>query len=337
MPMDHAAAPNAPAQSTSRSLARVLVPLDGSDAAAQALPLAAAIAAGTAGGAGAEIVLLAVTPPAANVRNILGQEIAPAARVQEGYAQVATARLEAAAAALPPGLATRTVVATGDPTAEILRVAAAEGAGLIALSASGGGAWGPSAFGRVTDRVVRAAPSPVLVVPPRPVPGARITGILVPIDGSAASFAALPVAAALAGSLGVGVRVVQAVSYRPETESPPPSPPAGGIAHPDTIEREFRGATRAAAEAAVAEALARLQSLGVAARGDILTGNPVAAVISDAGRTDLVVLTGRGEGHGQGDEAGSATPPAPVSWTIGGVADKLLRAGTTPLVLVPGR
>src|SRR5215211_6808250 len=112
----------------SLSLARVLMPLDGSEAAAQVLPYAAAIATSGSGGA---IVFLEVTPPADNVRNILGQEIAPPNQVQEGYAKVATGRLEAAAAALPSGVEHKTVVATGDPTAEILRVAGEERVDLI--------------------------------------------------------------------------------------------------------------------------------------------------------------------------------------------------------------
>src|SRR5215216_3932184 len=86
------------ASGRSLSLARVLVPLDGSEAAAQVLPYAAEIAKSGSGGA---IVLLEVTPPADNVRNILGREIAPATQVQEGYTKAATGRLEAAAAPLP--------------------------------------------------------------------------------------------------------------------------------------------------------------------------------------------------------------------------------------------
>ncbi len=317
-------------------LARVLVPLDGSQAATQVLPYAAAIAGDSSGGT---VVLLEVTPPASNVRNILGREIAPAAQVQEGYTKVATERLEAAAAALPAGVAHKTLVATGDPAAEILRVASEERIDLIAMTNSGAGAWGPFAFGRVVDRVVRADARPVLVVPPRPESGGRAsssspdrspaTGILVPIDGSDAAFAALPVAAALAKALGVEIRVVQAVSSGPAATELPP-----GIAHPDVIEREFRGASRAVAEAAVADAVSRLQRLGVTARGDVLTGNPVSTVISEARRTDLVVLTSRGQGQQSGGATASAGPSR-VSWTLGGVADKLLRSGTSPVVLVP--
>ncbi|MFP5373212.1 MAG: universal stress protein, partial [Actinomycetes bacterium] len=256
------------------------------------------------------------------VRNVLGQEIAPAARVQEGYTEVASERLEAAAASVPGGTATKTIVATGDPATEILRVAGEERADLIAMTASGAGAWGPFAFGRVVDRVARANARPVLVVPPSArSEGARVAGILVPVDGSEAAFAALPVAATLANAFGVEVRVVQAVSADREAAGP------AEIAHPDVIEREFRGASRSVAESAVAEAVARLQRMGVSARGDVLTGNPVATVISEAARTDLVVLTSRG----QGQHAGAAS----VSWTIGGVADKLLRSGTLPMVLVP--
>ena len=320
----------------------VLAPLDGSQAATQVLPYAAAIA---GGGSGGTVVLLEVTPPASNVRNILGREIAPAAQVQEGYTKVATTRLESAAQTLPAGVAHKTLVATGDPAAEILRVAGEEQVDLIALTTSGAGAWGPFAFGRVVDRVARADSRPVLVVPPRPErPQGRegwsslppsdsgrslVTGILVPIDGSEAAFAALPVAAALADALGVEIRVVQAVSNGPAAADLPP-----GIAHPDVIEREFRGASRAVAEAAVADAVARLQRLGVTARGDVLTGNPVATVISEAGRTDLVVLTSRGQGT-QSGAAPAASGTSRVTWTLGGVADKLLRSGASPLVLVP--
>jgi nucleotide-binding universal stress UspA family protein len=326
----------------SLSLARVLVPLDGSEAAAQVLPYAAEIAKSGSGGA---IVLLEVTPPADNVRNILGREIAPATQVQEGYTKVATGQLEAAAAALPAGVEHKTVVATGDPAAEILRVAGEERVDLIAMTTSGAGAWGPFAFGQVVDRVVRADSRPVLVVPPRPQSGGgwssppspeteRVTlaRILVPIDGSEAAFAALSVAAVLADAFGVEIRVVQAVSYDREAAIP------SEIAHPDVIEREFRGASRSVAEAAVADAVARLQRLGVSARGDVLTGNPVVTVISEAGRDDLVVLTSRGQGKHLGDATTNADPAAAtpgVSWTLGGVADKLLRSGTSPVVLVP--
>ncbi len=311
------------------SLARILVPLDGSEEASQVLPYAAEIAKSGAGGA---IVLLEVTPPANNVRNILGQEIAPATQVQAGYTKVAKVRLEVAAESLPPGLEHTMLVETGDPAAVILRVAGEERVDLIAMTTSGAGAWGPFAFGRVVDRVARANARPVLVVPPRPRSGHRsslaadassVTGILVPIDGSETAFEALPVAAALAGAFGVDIRVVQAVSDDRAWAGPVE------IAHPDVIEREFRGASRAVATAAVAEAVARLQRLGVTARWDVLTGNPVAAVISEAGRDELIVLASRGQGKRLGD----ATPG--VAWTLGGVADKLLRAGTTPLTLVP--
>ena len=287
------------------------------------------------------IVLLEVTPHASNVRNILGKEIAPSAQVQEGYTKVATSRLEAAAKSLPAGVDHKTLVATGDPATEILRVAGEERVDLIAMTTSGAGAWGPSpsagssigwpgpipARSSSSHRVRRAGGGRL------PHPGADrafVTGIVVPIDGSEAAFAALPVAAALATALGVEIRVVQAVSSDREAGIP------AEIAHPDVIEREFRGASRAVAEAAVADAVARLQRLGVTARGEVLTGNPVATVISEAGRGDLVVLTSRG--HGKRTRRRPMPSPGAarrVSWTLGGVADKLLRSGTSPVVLVP--
>jgi nucleotide-binding universal stress UspA family protein len=144
------------------TLTPILVPLDGSETAEAVLPYVRAI-----GGADAEVVLLEVTPPASNVRNVFGMAIASAEQVQQGYEQVAREHLDRAVARLGGQARIRQAVAAGDPAEQILRVADEQGVGLIAMTSRGSGAWGPSALENVVEHVVRAARQPVLVVHPR--------------------------------------------------------------------------------------------------------------------------------------------------------------------------
>lgn len=142
------------------TISRILVPVDGSEPAERALRFATALASPDA-----EIFLIAVVPRASNVRNVLGQEIAPPEQVQDGYARVAEDHLERAAAQLADNRRVQRLVAIGDPADEILRAAEEHHVDAIVMTRTGQGAWGPSAPERVVDRVVRAARWPVVVVP----------------------------------------------------------------------------------------------------------------------------------------------------------------------------
>jgi nucleotide-binding universal stress UspA family protein len=297
--------PNTPA-----TLTPILVPLDGSENAEAALPYVRAI-----GGPQVEAILLEVTPQASNVRNVFGKAIASAEQVQQGYEQVAQKHLDHAAAQLGDAARVRRQVAVGDRAEQILRVAAEQNVGLIAMTSRGRGAWGPWTLGSIVDRVVRAARQPVLVVHPRGSTAhagdGAITGLLVPVDGSDQARQALPVAAALARTLAAPVRVIQAISAEAVT-----------LPGETTYDQESYAAQRTGAQRGVQSAVEELRAAGIAAAAEILTGDPVAAVISAADPGDLIVVTSHGQtGAGR--------------WVLGGVADKLVRAGTTPAVLVP--
>ncbi len=62
------------------------------------------------------------------------------------------------------GVKTRTQVGHGDAGSEIVRIAAAEGAGLIVLATHGATGWRHVVFGSVAEKVVRLAHCPVLTV-----------------------------------------------------------------------------------------------------------------------------------------------------------------------------
>jgi nucleotide-binding universal stress UspA family protein len=78
----------------------------------------------------------------------------------------------------------------------------------------------------------------------------------------------------------------------------------------------------AEAKATVADAIAHLKDEGIAASGAVLNGSPFFA-ISDATKPgDLIVLTSHGRGGVR-------------RWLLGSVAEKLVREGPVPVLLVP--
>jgi nucleotide-binding universal stress UspA family protein len=164
----------------------VLVPLDGSDIAAQILAPALALARLTH----ARITLLRVVD-----RTLLtfGYPPVPHGVVLESPAAandeaIAHAALEAIAASLrAEGLHVDTsVVAHPRPAEAILQSAEALDADLIALSTRGRGGVSRVLLGSVADKVLRAAPVPVLVQRPGPVtPGqASATAAIEVVAGS---------------------------------------------------------------------------------------------------------------------------------------------------------
>jgi nucleotide-binding universal stress UspA family protein len=134
---------------------RLLVPLDGSDLAEQALPLATDLARR----AGADLCLLAsiswaFTTHAVQLISLEG----PAQQVTAAYLQRVSRRL--AASGMPVASTIRL-----EPAADaILAGAAAQRADLIVMSTHGRGGLGRWLVGSVADRVLRGATVPVLLV-----------------------------------------------------------------------------------------------------------------------------------------------------------------------------
>jgi nucleotide-binding universal stress UspA family protein len=118
----------------------------------------------------------------------------------------------------------------GLPSEEILRVAAENGADLIALGAYGRGGLHGLLMGSTAEKVLRRAPCPVLLL--RLPDGGDLLGdleqietVLHPTDFSARSAAALDLAASIARDRGARLFVVHVVP-----DDSPPSGPAEGLA-----------------------------------------------------------------------------------------------------------
>lgn len=298
---------------------KLLVPLDGSPASRQALPYALAV-----GGDGAVITLLQVIPDAEPLRKPFGQIAMTAEEVRAMLTDLAAKVLDQAIAESGVDAGRfETVVRFGDVTDTILTVADEVGADAVVMATAGRGAIGRLALGSVTDRVVRHSERPVLVVREAEEGAAdvhpAIARLVVPLDGSERSRAALPVAAGLAGRLGVAIALISVVEQHAAMVG---AASAGGFAFSTetygTLEDELEVAGReglARGEAALAGSGARVST-------ELAHGSAAGAIMDFVGPSDLIVMTSRGQG-------------GVARWLLGSVADKLLRHAPAPVLLVP--
>jgi nucleotide-binding universal stress UspA family protein len=245
----------------------ILVPLDGSNLAEQALPYAEKLVE-----PGCQLVLLEVGE--------VGDDEFSALERHAG----SDVRLESA---------------VGDPAEQILQVARDLGVGMIVMTTRGSGAVGRWAFGSVADVVTRTSPVPVFVVRSRdgvseiaPV----IQRVVVLLDGSPLAEEALPTATTLAQRLHVPVRLVTAIDLTKIL----PVEILPTVAFDAALYEETIAQLEADATALLTQTAAQLQHEGVA--------------------TTWAILHGRGGAK---------------RWLLGSVAEKLIREGPVPVVLVP--
>ena len=138
---------------------RILVPLDGSKLAEQALPHAASHAAQF----GAEITLLMVLGPLLPETGLAGRKVVRSA--EAASARLAQSYLDNVASGLrEQGLPIETQTVEGKPYVEIIRFAEEKESDLIVMSTRGHSGLSRWLLGSVTDRVVRGATVPLLLV-----------------------------------------------------------------------------------------------------------------------------------------------------------------------------
>jgi nucleotide-binding universal stress UspA family protein len=195
-----------------------------------------------------------------------------------------------------------TKVLRGRPAAELVRLAAEEAYDLLALCSRGKKGLKRMVLGSVAEEVLRHTSVPVLVVHPREegAPDVAIRKIAVPLDGSHRSAAVLPPLTEFARALGAKVEFVSVVSpTKRETL------PVETVAH--NIFQEQR----------------MLQEKGLSVELSILYGDPAQEILAFArGRqADLVAIATHGRSGLKRTFYGS-------------VAEKILRNGTLPLLVV---
>jgi nucleotide-binding universal stress UspA family protein len=145
------------------SIKRILLPLDGSSVAEQAIPYVEVLAQVL----GAELVLFQAFEPVRPVAIEGGVAMSPAMIKEEEEAKrgSALAYLDSVGKAFrEKGLSTSSVVALGSPADKIIDYADANAIDLIAMSTHGRSGIGRWVFGSVTDKVLHAGDKPVLAV-----------------------------------------------------------------------------------------------------------------------------------------------------------------------------
>jgi nucleotide-binding universal stress UspA family protein len=161
-----------------KEITEIVVPLDGSDLASRALPVAERLARTI----GAEIVRLTVVPP---------DEFDPDAPDGDGTL------------ILPGHDAAETIVGHVGPAPHRL----------VCMSTHGRGRIAAGLIGSVAESVLRHVARPVVLVGPETVTnGDALTRLVACVDGSAHSEEILPVAARWAGDLGLRLDLVQVLS-----------------------------------------------------------------------------------------------------------------------------
>jgi nucleotide-binding universal stress UspA family protein len=295
----------------------LLVPLDGTPVAAQALPYVPIIAA-----PGARITLVGVATPPLDMPGTRAQEADIVAQMERTRAFL-WQDLEARAEPLRAhGLHVVTTVRTGDVTAEILTCASEAAADLLVLATHGTSDLARWMLGSSARRLLHATTLPMLVIHA----SAGLTSadpefgsVLVPLDGSSLAETPLPVAAELAAQIAVPLRIVRIVPDQALLhQTYAPSDAAAVHRRRVTLEQAY-----AAAEQYVASRVDRFRNRGCDASGTVHVGDPARAlsVVLAEEPSALVIMATHGAGGGDW-------------WTFGSVAEKLAATVPNPMLIV---
>jgi nucleotide-binding universal stress UspA family protein len=277
----------------------ILVPLDGSELAETVLPHAIALARAT--GSMLTVVLVVAARPAepliwpGNSSGAHGTPYGEEAVTTHAYLEQVAARLQAA------GVAVRTEVLEGDPATRILaRAGWYPSTELIAMATHGRSGLDRWIVGSVAEKVLHAAPIPLLLVrgamPNEVHAPVTYRTILVALDGSRFAEQALDEAKRIAAATGAAIVLMSAI------EAPPPElmdlsdtgcAEAGIIPIWTLADRqaEVERITRYLAEMDV-----RLRSDGLQVRRELAYGKPADAILTVAHeqQADLLVLATHG-------------------------------------------
>ena len=292
---------------------RILVPLDGSEIAQIALPYAEKLVKTL----GSQLILIYVNESDEDryhhMHQFYLQQMAEAVKRDaerfEDRQGVGTIKVES-------------VMMAGDPAEEIVEYAHKQDVGLIIMSTHGRSGIKRWAMGSVADKVLRAAKQPIALIRAKVARpdmfGERniLSKILVALDGSKESEAVIPYIEELASKLQADVILLQVIAPDYHIYA------AGGPEYGVYAEQQIESMKKFARDY-LEEIVSRLKQSEVTAKAEIVLGTAAETIINYADQTNasLVALTT----HGRSGVS---------RWAIGSVAERVLRAGNTPLLLV---
>ena len=294
---------------------RILVPLDGSEVAEVALPYAEQLA----GRLGSQIILMSVS------RSTEEQD----QQVLRSYLQkTVEATREKAARYLekPAGeaITIEPMILVGDPAEGIVDYADRGDIGLIVMATHGRSGIRRWALGSIAEKVLRATKQPVVLIRAKGArPDVREKGVLskalVPMDGSKEGETVIPYIENLASKLGAEITLLQvvAIAYHVYISGDAPAQV------PYTLEE--MEPLKAGAASYLEKMASSLEERGVRTKCEVRVGAAGQEIISLAEEinADVVAMSTHGRsGVGR--------------WVFGSVAERVVRSGTTPVLLVRG-
>ena len=294
---------------------KIMVPLDGSELAEVALPYAEELAVQL----GSEIILISVS-------ELLKD---PQEEIDQSYFQKIVESIKERAArysgqpATTQAIKVKSVLLSGHPAEKIVEYADSENISFIIMSTHGRSGIQRWALGSVADKVMRASTKPVVLIRSKDSRSdIRVEGLLrkvvVPLDGSKEAEAVIPYIEELASKLKLGVILVQVLDRGYNT-----------LEGYFPLSDQQMESDKAIATTYLNNMGARLKEKGITVSAeqklniDIIYGNPAEEIIKLANekQVDFIAMTTHGR-SGVGRQV------------FGSVAERILREGNTPLMLV---
>jgi nucleotide-binding universal stress UspA family protein len=297
----------------------ILVPLDGSQFAEQALPLALNIA--NRAGASLELVrvhgLYALQDPACGWLPYSPAEDAVFKEQEQAYLDAITKQLGKTAAV--PVTSTLVGGLIEDAILERVRTKPAD---LIVMTTHGRGPMSRFWLGSVAVELVRHGPVPILLVRPQEdstvtPPEPTLRRILIPLDGSELAELVLEPATALGSLMDAEYALIRSV----EASSLPVGSPF--VAELRAVEQRRLEERKTEAQAYLDKVAERLRAKAFRIQTHIVVGESAAAAVLDVVRSqniDLVVIATHGRSGFK-------------RLLLGSVADKIVRGTLTPVLV----
>ena len=297
----------------------VMVPLDGSPFAEQALPWAIAIARKARARLRLAMVHQSPSPPPPDeaARLLYTRLELALTKSQREYLRRTASRIKAQEL-----IQTATSLLWGVPAPALGRFVGEVGVDLAIMTTHGRSGIQRAWLGSVADQLVRSLEIPMLLIRPEAgaAPVAGVEQILVPLDGSRRAEAVLPAALAMASIFDARLVLLQAVYPVMIMTDPATSYPMG-------YDEQLTASQRRGAQDYLDGVVEQLNAAGAKASGAaVLGGSPFDTIQAAAHEpaTGLVALATHGYGGLR-------------RMVLGSVADKLVRAGNLPVLVIRPR
>jgi nucleotide-binding universal stress UspA family protein len=278
---------------------RILVPLDGSELAEQAIPYAEWLARKF----NSEVILITACLPGDSLERALTEYIERRAEKIQSL-----------------GIKTRSVCIEGEPAASIIDFAGKNAVSLIILSTHGRTGVSHWPLGSITNKVVQRSHIPVFLVrssqPAKTPADKELRNTLLTLDGSHFSEAIIPYVEKLAKVMDSEVVILRVVE-------PAKLPQLAAYADREKYEKEFIDKLRKEAKRYLDQKKTALARKGIKVNSALLEGKADEAILQYAEdkSVNLIALTTHGFS-------------GITKWAYGSVASRIIEASSKPTLLV---